>query len=206
MNISEIRRENLKSVIRDHYDGVSRRLALKLELNPSHISRLYTDNEEHRRNMGDKLARRIEEATGLKNGWLDIPHGSESGSHIPLLSPGQVYEWIQGSMDLDSTIRTLDFSHDTFTDKTFAIEALDSGMEPRICVGDTVIINPGATPSIGDMIVYDLYGDGHFTIGTYSAKGPYRYLKLFGGESIEIPANVDPVGTVAIVLFKGHGK
>jgi hypothetical protein len=39
------------------------------------INLVLTNNPEHRRGFGEKLARDIEERTGLASGWLDSPRG-----------------------------------------------------------------------------------------------------------------------------------
>ncbi|AOZ48817.1 hypothetical protein BKX93_01605 [Chromobacterium vaccinii] len=50
--------------------GTIRHLAEKVDVAPNHLSLV----KNHVRNMGDKLARRIEEAVGKPVGWMDLPH------------------------------------------------------------------------------------------------------------------------------------
>ena len=202
MDINEIRRINLQTVIDEHFNGVSRQLALALELNPSHISRLYTENENHRRNMGPKLARRIEEAANLPDGWMDQSHTDSADYKVPILEPHEIKQWVDCSVAEGATMMSVGFAPECYSDKTFAIKMLDSGMEPRICVGDIVIINPQQPPRLGSLIACDFNNDGHLTIGTYSAKGAERFLKLFNGDAL--PLSDDSItGSVAVVMFNG---
>jgi len=73
MDIAEIRRKNLMYLIQTEYDGIARQFGLDAELDPSYVSRLFTDKPASRRTVGSKLARKIETAIGKPKGWLDSP-------------------------------------------------------------------------------------------------------------------------------------
>ncbi|WP_145929202.1 hypothetical protein [Chromobacterium vaccinii] len=68
MESKEFRRANLLALIEQY--GTIRHLAEKVDVAPNHLSLV----KNHVRNMGDKLARRIEEAVGKPVGWMDLPH------------------------------------------------------------------------------------------------------------------------------------
>ena len=76
MRIDELRRTNLRKLIDDRFQGVAAPLAKRLDLQPSYMSRLFTKNEDHRRNIGDEMARKIEGILGLPDGWMDTTHDS----------------------------------------------------------------------------------------------------------------------------------
>lgn len=73
MDIAEIRRKNLNYLIQTEYDGIARQFGLDAGLDPSYVSRLFTDKPASRRTVGSKLARKIEIAIGKPKGWLDRP-------------------------------------------------------------------------------------------------------------------------------------
>lgn len=73
MDIKEIRRFRLRKLILTKFSGVSARLAEHIGKQPSYIARIFSSNPEHSRNVGEKLAREIEEACGLDSGFLDRP-------------------------------------------------------------------------------------------------------------------------------------
>ena len=73
MDIHDIRRLRLKRLITETYGGSAAKLAMEAELSSSYLSRIFTTNPAHRRNIGEKLARSIEQKLGLAEGALDVP-------------------------------------------------------------------------------------------------------------------------------------
>lgn len=72
MDIKTIRRDNFQLLL-DHECGPKRgrniEMAAKLDVEPSYISLI----KNGRREIGDKTARKMEEAFGKKFGWMDSP-------------------------------------------------------------------------------------------------------------------------------------
>lgn len=66
MDIHEIRKANLIRLIGDRRKGLC---AEKWEMSPAHLSQILS--EKTSKNLGDDVARRIEEREGLVRGWLD---------------------------------------------------------------------------------------------------------------------------------------
>lgn len=83
MEISDIRRENLRALMSQRYEGKQARLADALGKSPNYISRCLstTMSAENRKNIGEEFAREIEEAFGLERYQLDRPPGSAAPSH-----------------------------------------------------------------------------------------------------------------------------
>ncbi|WP_279653530.1 S24 family peptidase [Pseudomonas morbosilactucae] len=73
MDINTIRRENLRAVVA-RYETQAHFAAL-CDTAPSVISLIISKNPK--RNLGDDLARRVEEAAGLPRGWMDHLHHSD---------------------------------------------------------------------------------------------------------------------------------
>jgi hypothetical protein len=88
--IKAIRRDNLIYVLNTRYDGVPNRLALAAGVAQNQISRVLTDGPS-RRDLGSKLARKIEKASGLPTGWLDNDHAisEEIMGKLSQLTPEQ---------------------------------------------------------------------------------------------------------------------
>ena len=70
---ADIRRENLRYLIDTKFQGVNNRIAKHLGVQPMQISRVFHSGESAR-NVGDKLARKVEVGLGLESGWLDQDH------------------------------------------------------------------------------------------------------------------------------------
>ena len=77
--IYDVRRQNLAKVIDSHWGGVAAQLAKKLKCEKTVLSRI-TSKAESRRNMGAGLARRIEVASKLQNGWMDTIHDDKTAA------------------------------------------------------------------------------------------------------------------------------
>ncbi|NBF13058.1 S24 family peptidase [Pseudomonas sp. Fl4BN1] len=73
MDIREIRKRRLQQLILLRFGGVMARLAEKINRQSSYVARVLSDNSEHSRNIGEKLAREIEVACELEPGYLDMP-------------------------------------------------------------------------------------------------------------------------------------
>ena len=73
MKVYEIRRKNLKLLTT--ICGSQRIYANYIGISPAHLNQLL----HGRRNIGEKTARRIEEAVKLGELWLDTPHYEKFG-------------------------------------------------------------------------------------------------------------------------------
>lgn len=78
MDIHEIRANNLRQLIDERFGGVASRLADKIGRQPAYVYRLFTEKTEHRRSIGEDLARDIETKLGLASGTLDQPDMQDS--------------------------------------------------------------------------------------------------------------------------------
>jgi SOS-response transcriptional repressor LexA len=85
-SIHDTRRENLRLLIDRQFGGSQTQLAQAVGLGqPSFVSRLLTDNEGTRKNIGNRLARRVEQSLGLSPNWLDTPDaGAQTGPRYNL--------------------------------------------------------------------------------------------------------------------------
>lgn len=72
MNKFEIRRQRLKAIKDEQFNGVIAALAEKIDKNPSYVSRLlYPEGHPNKKNIADKMVDDIEKALNLPRGWLD---------------------------------------------------------------------------------------------------------------------------------------
>lgn len=73
MDIHDIRRLRVKQLITEKFGGSAAKFCLEAEISTSYLSRIFTNNPAHRRNMGERLARAVEQKLGLEDGALDMP-------------------------------------------------------------------------------------------------------------------------------------
>jgi len=67
------RRDNLRSLVLERFDGNRAAFSRAAGVNQNQTNLLLSENEAHRRNLGEALARRIESELGLVVDWLDEP-------------------------------------------------------------------------------------------------------------------------------------
>lgn len=78
MDIYETRRSNLRSLVSSRFNGRIAGLAEAVGKAPSYMSRCLTGKPEHRKRIGEQMARDIEKALSLDLLWLDKVHGDSS--------------------------------------------------------------------------------------------------------------------------------
>ena len=71
-DMGSVRRNNLRRLIDEEYQGIVQRLAEQVGMPHSQVFRVLREKEgSNQRKIGEKLARRIEDACGKSAGWLD---------------------------------------------------------------------------------------------------------------------------------------
>lgn len=74
VDIAEIRAKNAQCIISDQYGGNKASFASALGKKATYVSRWFTKNPKHRRNISRVSARLIEKTAGKRHGWLDEKH------------------------------------------------------------------------------------------------------------------------------------
>ena len=156
-------RKNRKTALTElvrKYGGV-RALAVAISRPPEQLYTILSD----RRNIGDKLARSIEEKLGLENGALDtpaqdLPEAIDPAieekketikiSRVPLLScvqAGQPTDF--GDIEFDEYVEVIG----DLPDGCYGLKVSGDSMLPLIDHGDVVIVDPNRWPRPGDCVV-----------------------------------------------------
>lgn len=82
MDIGDIRRANLRTLIRDRAEGNVRKF-VELAGLESHTAILHVTGPRPTRNLGAQLARKIERNLQLGAGWMDRDHLNETAGATP---------------------------------------------------------------------------------------------------------------------------
>jgi hypothetical protein len=85
MDVYQIRRRRLFELISTRFEGRQVDFAHAIGRQPNYISRCLSDNPAHRKKIGEKLARHIEDILDLPLLWMDN-EGPSMGTHIPAIS------------------------------------------------------------------------------------------------------------------------
>ncbi len=166
IDVYTTRRENLRRLVRDRFEGNKAALARASEVHENHIRLLLSDNEGHARLMKEDMARKIERNLDLAHGFLDTPSTSV-GSSYPI--PGR-----EGPAELAHIITTdnvlahlglYDSYLQTLSGRITTKEALmlfrvaTDDMAPELERGDHILLDTGVRAVTTDGIyIIDVKG------------------------------------------------
>jgi len=165
MDIYGVRRTNLKWLIEHEYEGVTVNLARELQMQASYLSRIFSRNPQHKRNVGSRLARTIEQVAKKRRGWMDEPHfvGEPSGQAnfetkgtkavvltpfgdkmVPIVDYVQAWQWTASPKPYPLTDRTevIWTRMSKLSERAFALVVEGESMADEFYPGDTVIVDP----------------------------------------------------------------
>lgn len=190
MENKDIRRANLASLLNDHlinYSGSTKaEFALLCGMVPAQLSQLL--GEKSFRNIGDKMARKIESALNLPNGWMDSQHeslsqkdsiefaGSIKDGYVPVI--GEAVLGVDGSVDMiefrAGWLRIYSGDKDAY-----GLKVKGDSMWPRIQSGEYVVIEPNTCVHAGDE-VFVRTKDGHnmIKIMNKTRDGDYQFSSV----------------------------
>jgi hypothetical protein len=149
MDTFSIRRLNLLTYIEEKFDGNRAAFCRAIEKNPNLINLVLTNNAEYARNIGEKLARDIEQRAGLATGWLDSPKGvgERKMVYIPITwMPWMIPDKPPLRSDASLTVPTDDPAlrlRITGTSNLLIVVAQEPSMAPTIRVGDHFWVDLG---------------------------------------------------------------
>jgi SOS-response transcriptional repressor LexA len=197
MDVHQTRRANLRWLIENECEGVAANLARTLGIQATQLSRIFSENARHRRNIGARLARAIEQATSKRRGWMDEPHvapeafspaasKTDQGNAVvltpfgdrmvPVLDYVQASEWTASAKPYPITERTeiLWTRLPQLSERAFALVVEGESMIDEFYPGDIVIVDPEIAPRPGDYVVARLTKEETVTFRKYRPRGSDR--------------------------------
>lgn len=182
MDIYEIRKANLIALIGNQ---VKRECAERWEMAPAHLSQLLSDKTK--KNLGDDVARRIEDREGLPRGWLDtlrsdgeaaLAHGAPAEPNTPsesdyALIPQYTAKGDCGNGYLNDHVEVnggLAFKREWLRrigakpENCYVIYADGDSMEPYIFEGDVVLFDTSCVEPIDQKVYAIRRSDGGISI------------------------------------------
>lgn len=145
-----IRKDNLGAIVNNKFGGNKAALARAVKVHPNHINLLLSSNEVHRRNLGEGMARQLEEALGLPPLWLDNPHDADSAKK-PVNIPALPIDASISKLLTTSEITALGVGFKVVDDLRPEVTAVENlflaqavaDCSPHVSPGDTVVIDAG---------------------------------------------------------------
>lgn len=193
MDISEIRRRNLRLIIEQRFKGTAAELARALGKQPSEISRIFSTKLAHRRNVGSRLARKIEQVLGEEVGWMDrhqitmqdqaltqacAPAAIQTRNRVPIVSAAQAKKAAFSNYPDPSEKQTHEWITVTASvgKRAYAWRVSGDSMEPKFPEGVTIIVDPDVQPIHGSFVIALLDDTGQITFKQLVIDGR-RFLK-----------------------------
>lgn len=190
MAIGETRRANLRWLIDTEFHGVDARLAKRVGLYPSQISRALSVSSGAA--LGNRLARRIEAKAGKPEGWMDEVHLFSEGlsqkltstkgkaivvspfghKMVPVVSAQLAAEWISSrpSYPITDRIEVEWVRLERASERAIGFVVEEEDMMDAIGPGDHVFLDPELEPQPGDYVLAKLDGEKRVVFRKYRAR------------------------------------
>ena len=153
MDIFATRRETLRQLVLSKFGGNRAAFSRAAGVHQNQINLILTENEQHRRNLGEALARKIEAQLALPTGRLDeVPEDiNEGGVRVEALKlPDAVRNalrpstFLRGAVVRSTWLSAFDSGISAVTNLGIA-EVGTEDMAPDLHAGDCVLIDTGIT-------------------------------------------------------------
>lgn len=201
MDIKEVRRVNLQRLIADYESQQA--LADAVDLTPAVFSQIINK----RRNMGEKMARKVEARLGLVNGWLDRQQREEESNvrelpenyhvvRVPVLT------WVQAGPFVESYVSVEPIEYIALPLKNtrraycLIVEG-DSMVGPpgsdSYPPGSYIVLNPDLEPQNGSRVVAKKKGTDEATFKVFRREGSELWLRPLNPQYQAIPMTSDYV-------------
>ncbi|MCE9874249.1 helix-turn-helix transcriptional regulator [Hafnia alvei] len=193
MDKFEIRRQRLRQLRDERFNGKASALANEIGVDPSYVSRmLYPEDKKGRKRIGEEMVETIESKLKLPTGWMDdlvsntnIPMSYNEGIEFSGSIKNGIVEVIgEAVLGVDGSIEMMEqlsgwlriYSDDP---KAFAVKVRGDSMFPRINSGEFVVVEPSRTIYAGDE-VFIRTSSGHNMIKKigYDRDGYYQFVSV----------------------------
>lgn len=195
MDIYEIRRENLRAIVKSRFNGKITGLAEAVDRAHSYISRCLTNNETHRKNIGEEFARDIEKRLKLPPLALDAWGEKDSQAsnvakmlqpvskpnRYPLIDWEKAKTWSDssGSFQSDDNKMYLESTEDAGESGFWMAvrgDSMASIGNPNFPEGSQILVRPGAEIISGKYYLVILES-GEQTFKQYVEDAGHKYLR-----------------------------
>lgn len=199
--VKEVRRENLAALVAKA--GSQSQLADIVGTNRLYLSQILSSVTA--RDLGDRLARRIETAMGLPDGWMDSTHAnaiedSEQRRLLPELSDGQVIRLSAGD---DVPPGGMLYPTGSVGPRSFVVRVGRQEVA-QVPAGSAVVVDPDEPPRSDDIVLVASEAAGKVFLRKLdiSITGQRRLIADTTGEVIDMPDGARIAGVVREVALR----
>ncbi|MCK3864628.1 XRE family transcriptional regulator [Pseudomonas sp. B329] len=184
MKISDTRLQNFRRVIAEKKLRLTD-IAERLDKAPAQVSAFGGKNPT--KGIGDQIAREIEKALNLHNGYLDMPYGldelnrttvlSHTGRKLPVIGSIAAGAWCeaQGNFDPRDAEEWID-APGPVGPRAFILRVEGVSMEPKFLEGDKIVIDPSLEALPGHFVAAKRTRDDAATLKQLKQEGNEQYL------------------------------
>ncbi|KOP51102.1 peptidase S24 [Pseudomonas coronafaciens pv. porri] len=184
MKIANTRLQNLKRVLSEKKLRLTD-LADRLGKAPAQVSAFAGKNPT--KGIGDQIAREIEKALDLHNGYLDLAYGigefsnatllGHTGRKLPVIGSIAAGAWCETNSAVDpiAAEEWID-APGPVGPKAFILRVEGVSMEPKFTEGDKVVIDPSLDALPGHFVVAKRSSDNAATLKQLRQEGNEQYL------------------------------
>lgn len=216
MENKEIRKANLESLYdqRQKETGMTKaQFAELIETSPAALSQLLGQNPN--RNIGDKMARKIETALSLPFGWMDVLHSSDGATNVSFRGLNEtkgsypVISWVSAGQWMEAIEpyhrKSIDRWYDTTvvcSEDSFWLDVKGDSMTSPVGLsipeGAAILIDPEVEPINGKLVVAKLEGENEATFKKLVIDAGRRFLKPLNPQypMLEVNGNCRIIGVV----------
>ncbi|WP_122389889.1 LexA family protein [Pseudomonas amygdali] len=184
MKISDTRLQNFRRILSEKHLKLAD-IADLLGKAPAQISSFGGRNPT--KGIGNQIAREIEHALGLHNGYLDMPFGvgefnnatvlSHTGRKLPVIGSIAAGAWCesQAGFDHNDAEEWID-APGPVGPRAFILRVEGISMEPKFSEGDKIVIDPSLDALPGHFVAAKRTRDQAATLKQLKQEGSERYL------------------------------
>lgn len=223
MDIYEIRRENLRAIVKSRFNGKITGLAEAVDRAHSYMSRCLTKNETHRKNIGEELARDIETRLKIPPLTLDalgthdhqgsnvvyLPQPSAKPNRYPLIEWKDAATWANSSDnfksdDMDMYLESTEDAGGKGFWMAVRGDSMASNGNPNFPEGSQILVRPGAELISGKYYLVTL-DTGEQTFKQYVEDAGHKYLRPLNPSyrTIEVSDNCTFIGRIVDTKMTG---
>lgn len=184
MKISDTRLQNFRRVMTEQKLRLTD-VAELLGKAPAQVSAFGGKNPT--KGIGDQIAREIEKALNLHNGYLDMPYGlgefnnatllSHTGRKLPVMGAIAAGAWceLHGNFDPRDAEEWID-APGPVGPKAFILRVEGISMEPKFLEGDKIVVDPSLEALPGHFVAAKRSSDQAATLKQLRQEGGELYL------------------------------
>jgi hypothetical protein len=208
LTVLETRRENLRRLVFDRFEGKRSLFSRASGVHENQINLVLTNNETHGRNLGEKLACRIESSLSLSPGYLDQPQAHEELHEILCLPvPAPLLQIFRADDNLERIVVRARFlailvGKITGRENLAAYLVATADMAPALVLDERVILDTAVKAVSADGVYVLQHGDTtHLRRVSKLLTGGWT-IQSGSGASIHIDtlSGIDVLGKVVMVL------